>query len=61
VLLDDDSERPLLDALDQHQLLGLEGMAGTIMEATTLPLTIWFLAFYLIGQAKTSILSLQLS
>ena len=23
--LDDDSERPLLDALDQHQLLGLEG------------------------------------
>jgi len=26
VLLDDDSERPLLDALDQHQLLGLEGM-----------------------------------
>jgi hypothetical protein len=31
------------------------------MEATKLPLTIWFLAFYLIGQAKTSISSLQLS
>ena len=35
--------------------------AGTIMQATKLPLTIWFLAFYLIGQAKTSISSLQLS
>lgn len=35
--------------------------SGTIMEATKLPLTIWFLAFYLIGQAKTSISSLQLS
>ena len=35
--------------------------AGTIMEATKLPLTIWYLAFYLIGQAKTSISSLQLS
>jgi transposase-like protein len=35
--------------------------AGTIMEATKLPLTIWFLAFYLIGQAKTSISSLHLS
>lgn len=35
--------------------------AGTIMEATKLPLTIWFLSFYLIGQAKTSISSLQLS
>ncbi len=31
------------------------------MEATKLPLTIWFLAIYLIGQAKTSISSLQLS
>ncbi len=31
------------------------------MEATKLPLTIWFLAFYLIGQAKTSISLLQLS
>jgi len=27
--------------------------AGTIMQATKLPLTTWFLAFYLIGQAKT--------
>ncbi len=27
--------------------------AGTIMEATKLPLTIWFSAFYLIGQATT--------
>jgi transposase-like protein len=35
--------------------------AGTIMQASKLPLTIWFLAFYLIGQAKTSISSLQLS
>jgi hypothetical protein len=26
-------------------------MAGTIMQATKLPLTSWFLAFYLIGQA----------
>jgi len=34
--------------------------AGTIMEATKLPLTIWFLAFYLIGQAKTWISSLAL-
>jgi hypothetical protein len=35
--------------------------AGTIMEATKLPLAIWFFAFYLIGQAKTSISSLRLS
>lgn len=35
--------------------------ARTIMEATKLPQTIWFVAFYLIGQAKTSISSLQLS
>ncbi len=35
--------------------------AGTIMEATKLPLTIWFLAFYLIGQAKNGISSLELS
>lgn len=34
--------------------------AGTIMEATKLPLTTWFLAFYLIGQAKTGISSLAL-
>jgi hypothetical protein len=31
------------------------------MEATKLPLTIWFLAFYLIGQAKNGISSLELS
>jgi transposase-like protein len=35
--------------------------SGTIMEATKLPLTVWFLAFYLIGQTKTRISSLQLS
>jgi len=35
--------------------------AGTIMQATKLPLTIWFLAFYLIGQAKNGISSLELS
>ena len=30
------------------------------MEATKLPLTTWFLAFYLVGQAKTGISSLAL-
>jgi hypothetical protein len=35
--------------------------AGTIMQATKLPLTSWFLAFYLIGQAKTGIPSLEIS
>jgi len=35
--------------------------AGTIMQATKLPLTNWFQAFYLIGQAKTGISSLELS
>ena len=35
--------------------------AGTIMQATKLPLTSWFVAFYLIGQAKTGISSLELS
>jgi len=35
--------------------------AGTIMQATKLPLTTCFLAFYLIGQAKTGISSLGLS
>jgi transposase-like protein len=34
--------------------------AGTILEATKLPLTTWFLAFYLVGQAKTDISSLAL-
>ena len=32
-----------------------------IMQATKLPLTTWFLGFYLIGQAKTGISSLELS
>jgi transposase-like protein len=35
--------------------------AGTIMEATKLELTVWFLAFYMIGQAKNGISSLELS
>jgi hypothetical protein len=35
--------------------------AGMIMQATKLPLTTWFLAFYLIGQAKSGISSLELS
>jgi len=35
--------------------------AGTIMQATKLQLTTWFQAFYLIGQAKTGISSLELS
>ena len=35
--------------------------AGTVMEATKLPLTLWFLAFYLIGHAKNGISSLELS
>jgi len=35
--------------------------AGTIMQATKLLLTTWFLAFYLIDQAKTGISSLELS
>jgi hypothetical protein len=35
--------------------------AGAIMQATKRPLTTWFLAFYLIGQAKTGISSLELS
>jgi transposase-like protein len=35
--------------------------AGTIMQATKLPLATWFLAFYMIGQAKTGISSLELS
>jgi len=34
--------------------------AGTIMEATKLPLTKWFQAFYLVGDAKTGISSLSL-
>ena len=34
--------------------------AGSLMEHTKLPLTIWFLAIYLIGQAKTGISALAL-
>jgi transposase-like protein len=34
---------------------------GTIMQGTKLPLTTWFLAFYLIGQANTGMSSLELS
>jgi hypothetical protein len=34
--------------------------AGTIMEATKMPLTTWFLAFYLVGKAKTGLSSLAL-
>ena len=34
--------------------------AGTIMKATKLPLTKWFQAFYLVGDAKTGISSLSL-
>jgi transposase-like protein len=34
--------------------------AGTHLDATKLPLTTWFLAFYLVGQAKTGISSLAL-
>ncbi len=34
--------------------------ASTIMEASKLPLTIWLLAFYLVGQAKTGISSMAL-
>ena len=33
----------------------------SFLQATKLPLTTWFLAFYLIGQAKTGISSLELS
>ena len=35
--------------------------AGTILQSTKLPLSTWFLAFYLIGQAKTGMSSLELS
>jgi transposase-like protein len=34
--------------------------AGTIMQATKLSLSSWWLAFYLTGQAKTGISSLEL-
>jgi hypothetical protein len=30
-------------------------IAGTVMQGTKLPLTLWFLALYLISQAKTDL------
>ena len=35
--------------------------SGTITQGTKLPLTTWFMAFYLIRQAKTGIASPELS
>ena len=35
-------------------------IAGTVMQSTKLPLTVWFLAIYLISQAKTGLSSLAL-
>ena len=35
-------------------------IAGTLFQSTHLPLTVWFLAIYLIGEAKTGISSLAL-
>jgi hypothetical protein len=35
-------------------------IAGTVMQGTKLPLTIWFLAIYLISQAKTGLSALAL-
>lgn len=35
-------------------------IAGTLFENTKLPLTVWFLAIYLISQAKTGISALSL-
>jgi hypothetical protein len=35
-------------------------IAGTVFQGTKLPLTIWFLAIYLISQAKTGLLALAL-
>ena len=34
--------------------------AGTLMQKTLLPLTVWFLALYLIGEAKTGVSALAL-
>jgi len=34
--------------------------SGTLFERTRLPLTLWFLAFYLISQAKNSLSALEL-
>ncbi len=35
-------------------------IAGTVMQGTKLPLTVWFLAIYLISQAKTGLSALAL-
>jgi hypothetical protein len=35
-------------------------IAGTLFQSTKLPLTVWFLAIYLISQAKTSLSALAL-
>src|SRR3546814_8770814 len=35
-------------------------IAGTVMQGTKLPLTTWFLAIYLISQAKTGLSALAL-
>jgi transposase-like protein len=35
-------------------------IAGTVFQSTRLPLTVWFLAIYLISQAKTGLSSLAL-
>jgi len=34
--------------------------AGTIFQATKLPLTLWFLAMYLLTQAKNNVAALEL-
>ncbi|QIT54230.1 IS1595 family transposase [Aquisalimonas sp. 2447] len=36
-------------------------IAGTVMQGTKLPLTVWFLAIYLLSQAKTGLSALALS
>jgi len=35
-------------------------IAGTLLEGTKLPLTVWFLAIYLVSQAKTGLSALAL-
>jgi hypothetical protein len=35
-------------------------IAGTVFQSTKLPLTIWFLAIYLVSQAKTGLSALAL-
>lgn len=36
-------------------------IAGTVMQGTKLPLTVWFLVIYLLSQAKTGLSALALS